>query len=386
MISSTLLALALLAGAPPTDADAKKRAVELVAQLGDKDYRDREKAAKELLEMGYAAKDAVLAGQNHSDDEISDRCKKLYPAIFRHDLEKRVQRFLDRPNEPIPDGLPGAARWLKIAGETKESRELYGEMVKGHPELLLQVELHPERLRETYFDFMRSAYGRVNPRVVGGSVPVRQGPLESEVLVFLFLGAAGPERNAAAAAGTSSTYYYQFLNAPFTTSKLSANPPAEPFRKLYASWLEKERYTLVMRRGLDIAAQNGVKECAPVALKMARDTGIPVTYRAMALSAFAKLGTKDHLKDLEPFLKDKLQITNVIVNREQGTVQIRDVALGAAIQLAGQDHFTFGFERRPPAGISSISSYSYYAFGTEDKREAAHAKWKEWAEKNLKKK
>ena len=86
---------ALSLGAPPPDADLRKRAEELVARLGAPSYRDREKAARELVDIGYPAKDAVLAGKKSADSEISDRCAKLYPVIWRADLEKRVQAFLD---------------------------------------------------------------------------------------------------------------------------------------------------------------------------------------------------------------------------------------------------------------------------------------------------
>jgi hypothetical protein len=238
-------------------------------------------------------------------------------------------------------------------------------------------------LRQAYLDLVRNVYSRVNTRPAGRPVTSRPGPEDSEVLVFLFIGAAGDVRPATAV-GVSSSYYYQFLNASFTTAKLNASTP---FRKLYAAWLEKERYALVMRRALDIAAQHGVKECAPTALTIAADTTTAAMYRASALIAFGKLADKQNVKDLEPFLKDKLQIgANVFIGgNERGSVQMRDVALGAAVQLAGQNLADFGFERRPPASVSSLSTYTYFAFATDEKRDAAHAKWKEWVEKNLKK-
>jgi hypothetical protein len=124
----SLLVLALVQGAaqgaPTDDSDLKKRAQCLVAQLGDKDYRERERAAKELLDVGFVARDAVFAGRSNPDGEISERCRKLYPAIWRHELGKRVQKFLDNPQAPIADDLPGASRWLKIAGVSEESRRL----------------------------------------------------------------------------------------------------------------------------------------------------------------------------------------------------------------------------------------------------------------------
>jgi hypothetical protein len=382
MTSATLLALVLTAAAAPAEADVKKRAEALVQQLGDPEYRDRERAANELLGIGYAAKDAVLAGRKSPDQEISDRCARLYPLIWRHDLEKRVRRFLDGPDGPIPDDLPGAARWLKVAGDGKASRELYAEMVQAHPEPLLDVELHPDRVAAAYADHVREVYARITTRPVGTTV--RPTPTESEVLLFLFLGAVGDVRTTLAP-GTSSSQYYQFLSTGLTAKLLAAGEAGAPVRRLLAAWLERERYSILVRRGIDLAAQYKVTECLPTAVKIAGDRGVIPPYRASALLAVGKLGTKENLKDLEPFLADKTQLTILNVNGQQWTVQVRDVALGAAVQLVGEGLADFGFERRPPANLVSVTSYTYYAFPTDEKRGAAHQRWKEWAEKNLKK-
>jgi hypothetical protein len=376
---SLLLALLITAEAPPTDADLKKKAEALVARLGHPDYRDREKAARQLLDIGYAAKDAVLAGQRSSDTEVSDRCTRLYPAIWRHNLEKRIENFLDDPEGATPDDLPGSARWLKIAGDGRSSREMYGEMLKAHSELLLDVQFHPERLRDVYTEFIRTVYTRNSVRVPGK--PREQPtPSDSELLLFFFLGALDDVRPARALPGTSSTYYYQFLNSPTLGTKLSN----EPMRKLYASWLEKERYSLVLRYAINTAATNEVNECAPAVLKIAADVTTTPAVRATALLGFGKLANRDDIKKLEPFLKDKLVIVNVVVNGEPWAVQIRDVALAAAVQTARQDIADFGFERRAPSG-PAVTSYTFCAFANDEKREAAHQKWKDWAAANLKK-
>jgi hypothetical protein len=354
------------------------RAESLVVRLGDPTYLVRERAARELLEIGYPARAAVLTGQQSPDTEISDRCKKLYPAIWRHDLDKRVQKFLDKPNAPIPDDLPGAARWLKVAGDGRQSRELYAEMVKAHSELLLEVEVHPERLRDVYIEFVLSVNSRNFTR---GPAATRAAPTESEVTLFFFLGAAGGVRPTVVPRGTSSAQYSQFLNAPTLIAQLAS----APMRKVYAAWLEKERYSILVRRGIDLAARNGVKECFPAALKIAGDPGTIPTVRATALLGMSRLGTKENIKDLEPFFKDQLQITAVAVNGERWPVQMRDIALGAAVQLGGQELSDFGFERKPPTGLAMMSSYVYYAFPSDEKREAAHKKWREWSAANLRK-
>ena len=357
------------------------RAESLVARLGDPTYLVRERAARELLEIGYPARAAVLAGQQSPDTEVSDRCKKLYPAIWRHDLDKRVQKFLDKPNAPIPDDLPGAARWLKVAGDGRQSRELYAEMVKAHAEVLLEVEVRPERMRDVYVEFVLSVYSRNFSRGPGTAVATRTTPTESDVTLFFFLGAAGGVRLTVVPRGTSSAHYSQFLNAPSLVTQLGS----APMRRVFGAWLEKERYSILVRRGIDLAAQNGVKECLPAALKIAADPGTIPTMRATALVGVSRLGTKENIKDLEPFFRDQIQIAAVAVNGERWPVQMRDVALGAAVQLAGQELSDFGFERRPPPGLALMSSYTYYAFPSDEKREAAHKHWREWAAANLRK-
>src|SRR4029079_4808174 len=117
---------------------------------------------------------------------------------------------------------------------------------------------------------------------------------------------------------------------------------------------------------------------------IASDPTTLASLRATALLGFARLGTRDDVKELAPFLSDHLQIAITNINGGRATVQMRDVALGAAVQLAGQGMSDAGFERKPPTGLTSVPSYIYYAFTTAEKRAAAHEKWKEWAAANLK--
>jgi hypothetical protein len=383
MTPTALIALACCLGAPADDALVKKRAEALVAQLGHPDYRDREKAARELLEIGYAARDAVLAGQQSPDQEINERCRKLFPTIWRRDLEKRAQAFVDRPDGRIPDDLPLVERWLAIAGDGKGSREFYAEMVKAHPEVLLEVEQNPGRLMDAYRDHMRGVYGRASS-AAAARLP-RTGPVISEALLFLFLGAVGDVRPSRLLPGSSSTHVYQFLSAAELTAKLADADDGVPVRKLFAAWLEKERYSAILRRAMDVAAQNKVTECAPIVLRIAADRNTIITARAYAVLGFARIGNREDVMDLKPFLEDETQIATVVVNGERGAVQMRDVALGAALQLVGESPADFGFERKPPVGLATVTSYTYYAFGTDEKRDAAHKKWSEWAAKELKK-
>jgi hypothetical protein len=382
MMMAPLLAVAVAALGIGAETDDRKRAEALVAQLGHPDFRDREKAAKELLAIGYPAREAVLAGTQSADQEISERCRKLYPAIWRSDLEKRAQKFIDQAGGPVPDDLPGAERWLKIAGDSKASRQQYAEMLKAHPEPLLEVDQNPARLVDVCREHMRAVYARSQIRTVG--TPATPATA-TETYLFLFLGASGDVRPATLVPGTSTTHTYQFLTTRALADKLTDAEAGPPIRKLFAAWLERERYSVLLRRAIEVAAQNKVTECAPVALRIATDTKAPPFVRAMGVIGFARLGTKADIDELRPFLVDTTPIGTVIVNSVQWTAQMRDVALGAAVQLAGENLAEFGFERRPPSGLAMASSYSYFAFPSDEKRDAAHKKWKEWAQQNLKK-
>ncbi len=62
---------------------ARKRAAELVKQLGADGYDDREKADKALRAMGKVALEAVKAGSESKDVEIADRCKGILAALAK---------------------------------------------------------------------------------------------------------------------------------------------------------------------------------------------------------------------------------------------------------------------------------------------------------------
>jgi hypothetical protein len=110
--------------------------------------------------------------------------------------------------------------------------------------------------------------------------------------------------------------------------------------------------------------------------------------KAQMMVYLAKLGSKEFIPNLEKYLTDKSSVGSVgFGNGQQMSVQMRDVAMGVSALLAGQKLTDFGFDNR--FGGATPTSYIYFGFnvepdGKESKaREEAHAKWKEWASKNL---
>jgi hypothetical protein len=94
------------------------------------------------------------------------------------------------------------------------------------------------------------------------------------------------------------------------------------------------------------------------------------------------LGSKEHIKALDPYMSDKTEVTQInFGNGDQFSVQARDVAMGVQVRLAGQKLTDYGFDNR--FGGNDGLSYHYYGFRDDKSRDEAHAKWKAWAEKNL---
>lgn len=378
-MQSAVLLLACLYVGQGADAVTKRQIDALIVQLGHREYRQRELAGKQLLEIGPAASEAIKAGQQSEDAEISERCRKLYPLIWTMGLEKRLKVFVGSEGTKNTEELPLAKKWLEIVGDSKSSREMYANMMRVNSTMLKAAEDQPAKLPTIVAEYAKSMYTRS-----GGSTAIKLTGMatEPEVSTFLFLGAIGEVRRLTLP-GMTSIHYYQFLNAESLAKSLDEPATSKETRLLFSRWLEKERYTTVMRRSIEIAAEHKVNECAAPLIKIAKDANTTPYVRATALMGLVRFGDKKTINDLTPFLKDNLQIATVMVNNIRGSVQLRDVALGSAIQLSGQSLKDFGFERDLPRAGQLPPSYVYYAFSSDEKRAEAFKKWDEWAKSHL---
>jgi hypothetical protein len=373
MGATTIAALALVAG-PSGDAALFLKARELVSQLAAPVFRDRENASRELVRMGYRARVALAEGESHPDPEVADRCRRLLPQAIEWHIQRLLEGFLADSNGPWPEDLPGARRWVQIVGSTKESRELFAEMVQNHRQILAQVEQAPRQLPEIYKTFCQEVYARYRSNIEDRFR--YSGVSRSELVLFLFLG-SDPVQKRSDAGPRAFMAAYQFLNQTSLSQALSELGGSDPIKKLFVAWLAKEQQPNVLRRAFMLASQAGLKEAVPTGIKLVRDKTLPPSSRAQVMIYLARMGDRNLIKEVEPFLDDKSLITTVRFNDEQMTVELRDVAMGACILLAKEKPADFGFERiRSEPG--SFSTYMYYGFTTDEKREAAHKKWKEW--------
>src|SRR5205823_12886070 len=104
---------------------------------------------------------------------------------------------------------------------------------------------------------------------------------------------------------------------------------SQAMRKLFLDWLENEPQPYLQQRGFLLAAQAGLKEALPILVRLLEKKDKDPYGKAQVMVALIKLGTKEHIKLLDPYLKDETNIGSInFGNGPSLTVQIRDVAMG----------------------------------------------------------
>ena len=360
---------------PPADT---ARARELVKQLADKKFKVRETAEKEIISLGLAALEALKEGEKHPDLHVQERCRLLQPMIRALTLQKRIDKFLANRDGPIPANLPFAANFLKLTEDTKEARKLYADVLVINPQLLDAIDQDKIKGLTMFTAFCQEAQQRTQ-YVPGVDYRERQKSITRADVALYFLLSSELSQDKT---GRASSYGYTFMNAPVLPETLNKDDAASAaFKKLFLSWIEKEPQPYMVQRGVQIAAEAKMKEALPLVLKLINKKDLQGYARAQTALLLTKVGSKEHIKDMEPLLDDKTIIGNFGINNKMGQVQMRDVALAVCIKLSGQKMSAYPFDVMQGSDDNLYMSYIYCAFSNDEKREAAHKQYRDWKEK-----
>jgi len=378
-MNSAIILFALAAGA---GADARDQAAaasdlakarELVRQMGDAKFKVRDAAERGLMHLGLAALDALKEGEKSSDFHIQERCRLLQPTIRSMTLQKRIDAFMSSLGESGGD-LPFATEFLKITGDSKEARELYAEFLQSNSQLLDDAQRDRKKGAELFTAFCLDVQQRMRYRP-GIDIRVQQRSItKADVVLFLVLATEFKDPK-----NQFNNYGYTFLNSPNLAEGLAKDAGSTPLRKIFLNWLEKEPQPYIVQRGLQIAMEAKMPEALPMVLKSIKNSSSPPYTRAQMMLMLTKMGDKKNLGDIEPLLADKTVVGNFGINNVQGQVQVRDVALAVSIKLSGQKMADYDFDVMKGNGNDDLlhMSYIYCAFSSDQKREAAHKKYKE---------
>jgi hypothetical protein len=380
-----IAALLLTVAAPGADARPSEistadvtKARELIKQLGDKKFKVRQTAEKQIVALGLAALGALKEGESNPDLHIQERCRNLQPMIRALTLQKRIDNFLANRDGPIPSDLPFAQNFLKLTEDSKEARKLYADVLVINPQLLDAIDQDRTKGISLFQAFCQEIQQQTQ-YVQGIDYRERQKLItRSHVALYFLLSSELSEDKS----GRTSNYGYTFMNAPTLNEALTKDDATTaPFKKLFLNWIEKEPQPYMVQRGVQIAADAKMKEALPLVLKLMNRKDLQGYARAQTTLLLTKVGTKEHIKEVEPLLDDKTIIGNFGINNKMGQVQMRDVALAVCIKLSGQKMSSYPFDVMQGADDNLYMSYIYCAFTCDEKREEAQKQYRDWKAK-----
>jgi hypothetical protein len=364
-----------LAVAAPPDPATTDKARTLVAQLASPQYRVRERAASELLRLGRGAVVALNEGKKHTDPEVWMRCEQLLPQARALDLEHRIDAFLKDTELKGTHDLPLWKAYSKTVGTTPVDRALYVDMLRISGHLLEAIEEEPDRITERITQRVQELYQEMfgNPQMAwrGEIVAGKYHPAEIAAIMFAMTQPAFKP--------VQPDWYLSSVYAnggPFI-EKLKNEKEGTAYRKVFFHHVGEKPDENTINQVVWMLSQHRVPGTAELFVKVLEGkTPLQVYTKAQVIAGLGTVGTKDHVKVIEPFLKDTTQVQPFFAGRggQQGEVKLMDVTLAVTIHMHGKNPKDFGFTQwRTYPG--QMIPYHMLGFTDEDSRKASFKKW-----------
>ncbi|MCL4201507.1 MAG: hypothetical protein KJ000_03370 [Pirellulaceae bacterium] len=347
------LATAASAEEPATDAPPAT-AEQLVQQLGDASFEQRERASRQLLEIGLEARAALDEGMRHPDAEIAFRCRRLWDEV----------RF-----------LAGWRQVSLIVGDSPAARALYDKMFLADPALWYQLAENPGPI-DGLFPERRT---RLEQAVTQAQVPpavLLEGTLANAFYFGLLAKQANPQQELERLDG--------LLRFGASRQALKDNQVLGDLWDLWAKATDMGTETMesdgpALDRLLG-ALQDKRPQARDIALNMLADERIPAGQRQYALLTLAKFKNPADDEVIQKWRNDSSPLDTLFSRGAVIKSQLGDVALAATIYRAGQDPGTLGFEYAKP-DPNTLYSPSTLGFKNEEERAQAVKNWTDFATK-----
>lgn len=381
--SFVIVSAGLASAAPPASADSpeNRKARELVASLGSAKFREREKAAAELVKMGRAAKFALLEGKTSADPEVNSRSHQLLPQALLLDLMFRIERFLKDTDGKQEHDLPLWKLYREKVGTDDNCRKLFAEMLKVNGALLEAVEEEPDKVSELIQRRSQEMYQEMfgNPWGGGFKSGYQPSALNANELCCVMFAASTPAYKPTQPDWMLSNLYTQ----PNFTNQLSNEKTGSAYRKVFFTYLDARMDDNTINQSVWMLSQHKIKEGADIIAKALKDGKATQVYtKASAMCCVGTLGNKDHVKVFESYLKDDTQVQPFFKGGagRQGAVKVRDVALAMTIHLNGKNPKDYGFSMWN-VYPNQLIQYHQIGFSTDEERAAAFKKWEDESKK-----
>jgi len=278
-------------------------------------------------------------------------------------------------NETRHCTLPGWLRFRSAFGGEPMARRLFVEMQRAEPDLL-------QALEASSTDSARAAAQVLEARIRGFQEAPQMrvafggngaAPGLGSVVAMLFVASDPRVTLPEDVSMQLSNYCFQ----PLSMQPAGGSGEAAIVRKIVGSWVARDANANLLPQNIWLALRFNLKEGLVPACSALKQGNQPGHVKQSALVLISKLGGKEQLPVVEPYLKDTEVCGRFNLHNTQSEVQVRDVALLAAIHLNGLDPKSFGYDHLEP-NDQLLYALHTVGFRTAEERDAAFKKWDAW--------
>jgi hypothetical protein len=369
---------------PVPESKSQLDAPKLVEQLGAESWSDRKAAAEQLMARGSQVTSALRDGLAHPDAEVRRQSRRLLADRVKSELQLGIAELREGKEGARVLNLPSWGRYRKEVGTTSDARKLFSEMATDEAALMFACQAGGRVASKAANARMRQVISGLYNRIS----TERRSPSRGTIAAVLFA-VSHPDVEDEGGLLNGQWMSNLIRQSAFLTT-LSSKTPSLASQKLVGLWLKADPDRQDLYR-LQIAIPYGIKdEGLKLSMRVLADANAAATnVVAQAIEGVARLGDKKYSKLFVPLLEDKRACGVRIVNKKRMQIQVQDIALVWLIWSTGQQTSTYGYPTqaktyldRLKSNPTSITSTSYFYFGSEEKRKAAFKKWAEWVEKN----
>lgn len=398
-----LFAVPAPAADPLVPPDTRTRAEELVRALGSPAFADRDRATRELRKLGRLALPALVAARRDDNPEVRMRAGWLLPTAESDAVRVRLEAFLADEDGTGTHDLPGWPQFRRVAGTDRPARELFAEAVRDPLSRALLATLGgapadaaggltaavgglaaagPEQASPTLIGRAVVArrlqmYGQYGPQQARGGAA---DPPDLSALAALLLAEGLTTERSAPQTGTQFYTIGLFDQRAAGEAVGGSGRFGPAFRRLTVHWLDtRDAPNSVMN-----AFRLGTRLRLPAATQAryaARVCNFPGLSWLERLSAIAALGQSRETQYLPALAKNFTDQSALPRRGGAGeAIQVRDIALAAAVQMTGQDPAEYGFTHGSGVMSGRFGEWGFSGDGDEvrAKRAVAFELWRAW--------
>lgn len=354
------------------DRSQSEQVARLIQQLGAQSFAVRQRAQRELIAAGRAAKDVLAIACDSPDAEVRQRARQALAEVLDADFQVRLDAFLADDTGPEGHDLPGWERFRALAGDGPLARRLFGDMQRAERELLEAAETDPKRAGDVLESRCAQVGQNLSELAAGSNRP---NAVPSATLAALLLVAANEQVPISLQAGGN---LYQFCRGRTLEQAMLARNTGDILRRMLVAWVTRRfsSDSMIAYWNIALGMDNEIKESLTPAIAVLSAGGVPAHWAPWAILAVGKFGGPEQTALLEPLLNDSRSIAVPNRGRQELDAQVRDVALAVLVHLSGQQLADYGFSqaRRHTSCLFVADSLG---FNDPEARDRALKKWRE---------